>query len=98
MVAARAELRDSLTSSPRPEWSVTLEGVRALASDASGRFVAAGLASGSIELRDAATGAPIDSFHSPHGAVVALTFAADGRLVAAWDDGTVTMVAIARTS
>ena len=70
--------------------------MRALAADATGRFVAVGLASGSIELRDAATGAPIEVFPSRHGAVVALTFSAAGRLVAAWDDGTVAMVAFAR--
>jgi WD40 repeat protein len=72
--------------------------VRALATDAAGRVVAAGLASGAIELRDAATGAPIDAFHASHGAVVALTFGPDGRLVAAWDDGTVATVIFARTS
>jgi tRNA A-37 threonylcarbamoyl transferase component Bud32 len=80
------------------EWPAPVHGVRALAADATGRFIAAGLASGTIELRDAATGAPIDSFHSAHGTIVALTFAADGRLFAAWDDGTVAVVAFARTS
>jgi hypothetical protein len=67
--------------------------VCALAADAAGRFVAAGLASGAIHLHDAATGATIDAVHARHGTVVALTFTADGRLVAAWDDGTVAMVA-----
>jgi len=98
VVAARADLQDALTSAERPQWSATVKGVRALACDASGRFVATGLASGSIELRDANTGAAIDSFHAAHGAVVALTFAPDGRLMAAWEDGTVTMIAFAQTS
>jgi eukaryotic-like serine/threonine-protein kinase len=80
------------------EWPVTVEGVRALATDATGHIVAVGLASGSIELRDDASGAPIQTFHSRRSAVVALTFAADGRLVAAWEDGTVAVVAFARSS
>jgi hypothetical protein len=78
------------------QWSTTVKGVCALAADAAGRFVAVGLASGSIQLHDAATGASIDAFHARHGTVVALTFTADGRLVAAWDDGTVAMVALPR--
>jgi len=78
------------------DWSASITGVRALAADATGHFVAVGLASGSIELRDAASGALVDSFRSRQGAVVALTFAADGRLVAAWEDDTVAMVAFAR--
>jgi len=98
LVAARADLRDVLTPSQRAEWSTAITGVRALAADPTGRFVAVGLESGSIELRDAATGASIDSFRSPHGAVISLTFAADGRLIGAWDDGTVATVAVARPS
>ena len=74
---------------------MTVVSVRALAADATGRFVAVGLASGSVRAIDAATGAPIEVFPSRHGAVVALTFSAAG-LVAAWDDGTVAMVAFAR--
>jgi len=78
------------------QWSTTVNGVCALAADAAGRFVAAGLASGAIHLHDAATGATIDAVHGRHSRVVALTFTADGRLVAAWDDGTVAMVALPR--
>jgi hypothetical protein len=99
-IATRAACADP-SGGPAPsqslEWSATVQGVRALAADATGGFVAVGLASGSIELRDAATGVLIDSFHSPCGAVVALSFAADGRVVAAWDNGTLAMVAFART-
>ena len=97
IVEARADLLREIPPPKSLEWSTDVAGVRALAADPTGRFVALGLASGSIELRDAACGAPIDTFPSPHGAVVALTFAADGRLVAAWDDGTVAMIAVART-
>jgi non-specific serine/threonine protein kinase/serine/threonine-protein kinase len=79
------------------EWSVILPGVRALVVDATGRFVAVGLASGSIEVLDASSGASLDALHSSHGAVVALTLAADGRLVAAWEDGTVRLFAFPRT-
>jgi serine/threonine protein kinase len=92
------ESRDGSASSRRLEWSASIKGVRALAADASGHVVAVGLASGSIELRDAASGALLDSFRSRQSAVAALTFAADGRLVAAWEDGTVEMVAFARRS
>jgi hypothetical protein len=81
----------------RHEWSVTIEGVRALAADAAGRFVAVGLASGSIERRDAGTGALIDVVHAEHGAVVALTVAPDGRVIAAWVDGTVQALAFPST-
>ena len=88
--AAGREPSDSI------QWATTVKGVCALAADATGRFVAAGLASGSIQLHDAATGASIDAVHARHGTVVALTFTADGRLVAAWDDGTVAMVALPR--
>jgi WD40 repeat protein len=84
-------------SSDAIQWSTTVKGVCALAADASGRFVAAGLASGSIQLHDAATGESIDAFHARRGTVVAVTFTADGRLVAAWDDGTVAMVAFSHT-
>jgi len=98
IVAARADLDGHPAPSKNLQWSATVTGVRALAADAAGRFVAVGLASGSIELRDGVTGAPVDTFHSTHGAVVALTFAADGRLVAAWEDGTVAMVVFSRTS
>ena len=97
-IPARADAAGSPAPSRSPEWSATVGGVRALAADATGRFVAVGLASGSIELRDAATGAPIEVIPSRHGTVVALTFSAAGRLVAAWDDGTVAMVAFARPS
>jgi eukaryotic-like serine/threonine-protein kinase len=74
-------------------WSVTRPGVRALIADVSGRFVAVGLASGSIEVLDVTSGASVDVLHSHHGAVVALTLAGDGRLVAAWEDGTVRLFA-----
>jgi serine/threonine protein kinase len=97
-VAASARTNPSDDSAPPRilEWPAAVTSVRALAADPTGRFVAIGLASGSIELREAGTGAPVESFHSPHGAVVALTFAADGRLFAAWDDGTVAAVMFAR--
>jgi eukaryotic-like serine/threonine-protein kinase len=85
-------------SSGRFEWSAAVEGVRALAVDATGRFLAVGLASGSIEVRDAGTGAPIDVVHARHGAVVALTVAPDGRVIAAWDDGTMRAIVFPRTS
>jgi serine/threonine protein kinase len=98
LTAVPSVIRDDGTPSTTMEWSTTVKGARALAADPTGRFVAVGLASGSIELRDAATGAPIESFHSRHGAVVALTFADDHRVVAAWDDGKVAMVSFARTS
>jgi tRNA A-37 threonylcarbamoyl transferase component Bud32 len=95
-VVASAAPGDGPIPSKGLEWAATIEGVRALAADAAGRFVAVGLASGTIELRDTATGTRIDSFHSRECALVALTFAADGRLLAAWEDGTVAMVAFAR--
>src|SRR5262249_47673983 len=98
LVAARADLRHVLTAPRRTEWSATIVGVRALATDPTGQFVAVGLASGAIELRDAATGTSIDSLLSPRGAVISVTFAADGRLVAAWADGTVAMVTFPRSS
>jgi len=71
------------------EWSTTVEGACALAADPTGRLVAVGLASGSIQLHEAATGGSVGEFDAHHGAVVALTFTPDGRLVAAWADGTV---------
>jgi tRNA A-37 threonylcarbamoyl transferase component Bud32 len=82
--------------SVKPEWSARIDGVRAPAADPTGRFIAAGLASGAIELRDAETGALIESLPVHHGAIVALTITADGRAVAACDDGTVVCVAFAR--
>ena len=95
-VAGPAERATSPQPSTSLQWSTTVMGARALAADSTGRFVAVGLASGSIQLRDAATGASIDAFHARPATVVALTFTADGRLVAAWDDGTVAMVALPR--
>ena len=80
------------------EWSVTLSGIRALATDPTGRVAAVGLASGSIELRDAATGAPIEVFESEHGAVTALSFGTDGRILASWEDGTVALVSFSQGS
>jgi hypothetical protein len=96
--SARTDPGEASAPSRLVEWPAAAMGVRALAADATGRLVAIGLASGSIELREASTGAPLESFHSPHGAVVALTFAADGRLFAAWDDGTVATVTFSRSS
>jgi hypothetical protein len=81
---------------PRLEWSAEIEGVRALAVDPTGRVVAVGLASGSIELRDAGTGVPIDAFHGPQGAVVAVTVTAGGCVIAAWDDGTTRAIVFPR--
>jgi serine/threonine protein kinase len=80
-----------------PEWSARIEGVRALAADPSGQFIAAGLASGTIELRDAQTGALLQSLPMHHGPIVALTITADGRAVAACDDGTVVSARFGRT-
>ena len=74
------------------EWSVKADDPRALAAHPSGRFIAVGLGSGTIELRSADTGAVIESLDTRHGAVVALTFTADGRTVAVWADGTVAML------
>ncbi len=79
-------------------WPVRVHGVRALAASPDGRFVAVGLASGSIELREADTGTPIASFERDHGSVTALAFAADGRLVAAWDDGSVATIVLQATA
>jgi serine/threonine protein kinase len=78
-----------------PEWIANVDGVRVLAADPTGRFFAAGLASGAIEVRDAQTGAVIESIRMDHGAVVALTITTDGRLIAACDDGTVACVRLA---
>jgi len=80
----------------KPEWCARIDGVRALAADPAGRFIAPGLASGAIELRDAQTGALIESVALDHGAIAALTVTADGRAIAACDDGTVVCVAFAR--
>jgi tRNA A-37 threonylcarbamoyl transferase component Bud32 len=91
-VAIGVELAN-LTTGRQPstslQWSTTVKGVCALAADAAGRFVAVGLASGSVQLHDATSGAQIDAFPARHGAVVALTFTPDGRLISAWADGTV---------
>jgi WD40 repeat protein len=75
-------------------WPIAIHGVRALAGSPDGRFVALGLASGSIELRDATTGALIESFDGDRVAVAALTFATAGRIVAAWEDGRVATIAL----
>jgi len=79
-----------------PEWTANIDGVRVLAADSMGRFVAAGLASGAIEVRDAQTGNLIEAIRLDHGAIVALAITADGRAVAACDDGTVACVRLAR--
>jgi eukaryotic-like serine/threonine-protein kinase len=81
---------------PGAGWPDRVDGVRALAASPDRRFVAVGLASGSIELRDAESGGLIASFPANHGAVVALTFTADGRLVAAWDQGHIATIALQR--
>jgi serine/threonine protein kinase len=78
------------------EWSARIDGVRVLAADPTGRFIAAGLASGAIELRDAQTGALIECLPVNHGAIVALAITTDGRGIAACDGGTVVCVAFAR--
>jgi eukaryotic-like serine/threonine-protein kinase len=91
IIDARDDAR--LTDERAVQWSTTATGVRALAADPAGRLLAVGLASGSIELRDLTTGAVVDTFASNHGPVIALTFAGDHRVVAAWDDGTVGIVA-----
>jgi eukaryotic-like serine/threonine-protein kinase len=98
LAVSPADLRYRRAAATSAEWSVTVTGIRALATEPTGRFAAVGLASGSIEVRDAATGAPIEVFEARHGAVVAVTFAADGRILAAWEDGTVAMVSFARGS
>jgi tRNA A-37 threonylcarbamoyl transferase component Bud32 len=85
-----------LAESVIPEWSAHIDGVRVLAADPTGRFIAAGLASGAIELRDAQTGALIECLRVNHGAIVALAITADGRAIAACDGGTVVCVAFAR--
>lgn len=94
-VAIGVELAN-LTTGRQPstslQWSTTVEGVCAVAADATGQFVAVGLSSGSIQLHDASTGAQISSFHARRAAgaaVVSLTFTSDGRLISAWADGTV---------
>jgi hypothetical protein len=74
------------------QWSTTIDGVCAIAADATGQFVAVGLSSGSIQLHDASTGAQISTFPARRdagAAVVSLTFTSDGRLISAWADGTV---------
>jgi tRNA A-37 threonylcarbamoyl transferase component Bud32 len=78
-------------------WSADVQGVGALAASPRGRFIALGLASGSIELRDADTGTLIVSFTVYHRPVVALTFSADDRLVAVWDGGRVAAIELQRT-
>ena len=74
-------------SSARQDWAMTIDGARTIASDPAGRFVAVGLASGSIELRDAATGALVASTDERRCPVTAIAFLADQRVVAAWEDG-----------
>jgi hypothetical protein len=94
-VAIGVELAN-LTTGRQPstslQWSTTVEGVCAVAADATGQFVAVGLSSGSIQLHDASTGAQISSLQARRAAgaaVVSLTFTADGHLISAWADGTV---------
>jgi serine/threonine protein kinase len=77
-------------------WSADVEGVRALAASPDGRFIALGLASGSIELRDVDTGALMASFAGHHGPVVALTFCAENRILAVWEEGRVAALAFQR--
>jgi len=67
-----------------------------LAADPTGRFFAAGLASGVIEVRDAGTGNLVESIRMGHGAIVALTITTDGRAIAACNDGTVACVRLSR--
>jgi hypothetical protein len=81
----------------KPAWSARIDGVRVLAADPTGRFIAAGLSSGAIELRDAQTGALLESLPVNHGAIVALAITADGRAIAACDGGTVVCFTFART-
>jgi WD40 repeat protein len=67
-----------------------------LACDPAGRFIVAGLASGTIELRDAQTGALIESRPIGHGAISALTVTVDGRTVAGCEDGTIVCLTFAK--
>jgi eukaryotic-like serine/threonine-protein kinase len=78
------------------QWSANVDQVCALAASADGRFVAVGLATGSIELRDADSGSLIGSFPCPHGPLVALAFNGDDRIVGAWRDGRVATIALQR--
>ena len=80
------------------EWSVRIHGVRALAADPAGRFVAAGLASGTIEVLDAQTGALLESLPTGHGAINALTITIGGSIVAACDDGFIVRMPLAGAS
>jgi tRNA A-37 threonylcarbamoyl transferase component Bud32 len=93
---ASADPAVSTEPAARPEWSVRIDGVRALAADPTGRFLVAGLASGVVELRDAQTGASIESLSLDHGAITALTMTSDARVVAACDDGAVVCVTFAQ--
>ena len=70
-----------------------IEGARVVSAEWSGRLVAVGLASGSIEIRDAASGALLAASEVCHCPVVSLTFSAGSRLVAAWEDGRVASLA-----
>jgi WD40 repeat protein len=94
-VAALDDVASDSSPAPDIDWRATVEGVRVLAADPAGRFVAAGLASGAIELRHCDTGALVETIRADHGAVLALTFTADGHIVAAWDDGTMGRVRFA---
>ena len=66
-----------------------IEGVRIVAADVSGRLLAIGLASGSIELRKAATGALVAASDACECPVISLSFADGSRIIAAWEDGRV---------
>jgi len=82
----------------KPEWCVRVDGVRALATDPAGRFVAAGLASGTIEVLDAETGARVESIAIGHGAINAVTITRDGHVVAACDDGFIVRMPLSAAS
>ena len=78
-------------ASAQEQWSASLAGVSALAASPGGRFIAVGLASGSIELREADSGALVASYAGHSTPVVALAFTGD-RVVAAWAEGHVATV------
>jgi hypothetical protein len=79
--------RARLSRERRPNQTLQPTALVHEASDPAGRFVAVGLASGSIELRDAATGALVVATGARRCPVTAIAFLADQRVVAAWEDG-----------
>jgi eukaryotic-like serine/threonine-protein kinase len=93
-VATRSDEVTGRSASTGEElWCVKVGVVRALAASTPGRFIAAGLASGTISLIDVNTGAVCATLDAHQAPVAALAFS-DGRIVAAWDDGHVETLAI----